>query len=187
MESSPKLLNSDFFSQKTEQIAINLLGKVVVRKVGKRKISGIITETEAYLGLEDKACHSHKGLTPRTKVMFGPAGHWYVYLVYGMYHCLNLVTESEGNPCAVLIRSLKPISGVASDIKTDGPGKLCKAFKINKTFNGKEANQLNSGLYLQDQNISLLPREIKKAKRIGVNYAGEKWKNRLLRFYVEEF
>ena len=187
MEFSPKLLSSDFFSQKTEKIAVDLLGKVLVRRVGNKEISGIIIETEAYLGTQDKACHSHKGLTPRTKVMFGPAGRWYVYLVYGMYYCLNLVTEPEGNPCAVLIRALKPISGVPPSIKTDGPGKLCKALRVNGAFNKKEADNLNSGLYLQDQDISLLPREIKKAKRIGVDYAGERWKNRLLRFYTEKF
>jgi DNA-3-methyladenine glycosylase len=182
-----KLLEQKFFLQKTEETAKELLGKVMTRETGGRKISGVITETEAYLGINDKACHSSKGLTPRTKIMFGPPGYWYIYLVYGMYYCLNLVTEPEGNPCAVLIRSIKPIAGLAKDVKTDGPGKLCRALKINQSLNAKKANSQRSKLYLEDRGIFIPTRQIKKTKRIGIDYAGEKWRNRKLRFYMEKF
>ena len=90
-----KRLTRRFFNQKTEQVAQKLLGKILIREVGEQKITGIISETEAYLGIYDKACHASKGKTKRTKVMFGPSGFWYIYLIYGMYYCLNILLLSN--------------------------------------------------------------------------------------------
>src|SRR3989344_422605 len=100
-----KRLNKKFFNRPTVKVAQELLGKLLIRKIGRKIIRVRIIETEAYCGTRDLACHASKGLTERTKVMFGPAGFSYVYMIYGMYHCLNIVTEREGNPSAVLIRS----------------------------------------------------------------------------------
>ena len=100
-----KRLDCKFFERPTVKVARELLGKFLVRKIGNRIIKARIIETEAYCGIKDLACHASKGLTERTKVMFGPAGFSYVYMIYGMYHCLNIVTEKEGNPAAVLIRA----------------------------------------------------------------------------------
>jgi DNA-3-methyladenine glycosylase len=96
----------------TLEVARALLGQRLVRLVDGRRTAGIIVETEAYIGGEDLACHASAGRTPRNQVMFGPAGHAYVYLIYGMYHCLNIVTEKEGFPAAVLIRALAPVEGI---------------------------------------------------------------------------
>ena len=118
-----KRLDRKFFNRNTVLVAKELLGKFLVRRIGKKIIKARIIETEAYCGTKDLACHASKGLTERTKVMFGPAGFSYVYMIYGMYHCLNIVTEKEGNPSAVLIRAL--------DCENcDGPGKLCRELKI---------------------------------------------------------
>ena len=105
-----------------------MIGKFLVRRIGKREIGVAITETEAYVGPHDLACHGSKGRTPRTEVMFGPAGHWYVYFVYGIHWMLNAVTDDEGHPAAVLVRG-------AGD--WDGPAKLTKALKIDKAFDAR--------------------------------------------------
>ncbi|MBX4190313.1 DNA-3-methyladenine glycosylase, partial [Candidatus Parcubacteria bacterium] len=117
-----KKLDRQFFEQKTLKVARELLGKYLVRRIGNKVIAAKITETEAYCGPNDKACHASKGRTSRTEVMFGKAGHAYVYLIYGMYHCLNIVTEKENYPAAVLIRGIGSING---------PGKLCRELKID--------------------------------------------------------
>lgn len=123
-------LTRDFFNRPTLQVAQELLGKQLV--FGSHQ--GIITETEAYIGQDDPACHAAKGLTPRTRVMFGPAGFSYIYLIYGMYHCLNFVTEEEGFPAAVLIRGLKVLDG--SFMHLNGPGKLCRHLGMTRDHNG---------------------------------------------------
>jgi DNA-3-methyladenine glycosylase len=177
-------LNQRFYTNKTEVVAKNLLGKILVRKNKNMQIKAIITETEAYLGQKDRACHAFCGITPRTKVMFGLAGFWYVYLIYGMYYCLNIVTEEKGIGSAVLIRGVKSIEGIKEDVKLDGPGKLCRAFEIDKSFNKTAAFTKDSQLYIKG-GFNLAPNKVKKSKRIGIDYAGKKWSNRLLRFYVE--
>ncbi len=127
-----KRLLRDFFAQPTLNVAQELLGK----KLHFRDKFGIITETEAYIGQNDPACHATRGMTPRNKVMFGPPGHAYVYFIYGMYFCLNFVTESEGFPAAVLIR------GVQTDEKhLNGPGKLCRDLEITKDENSHDICQ----------------------------------------------
>lgn len=122
-------LDRDFFNRPCPEVARDLLGQTLVFK----NFSGIITETESYRGSDDPASHAFKGSTPRTQVMFGKPGISYVYLIYGMYHCLNFVTEEEGAPSAVLIRGLKLITPTAKLL--DGPGKLCRELSINKFHN----------------------------------------------------
>lgn len=181
----PKILSKSFYSQPTIEIAKQLLGKFLYRKINGKLHMGKIVETEAYLGSKDLACHSAKGFTERTKIMFGPAGHAYVYFVYGMHYCLNVVTEKENNPRAVLIRALEPII-VPPDKKgrrsLNGPAKLCKEFKIDKKLNGWSLT-IGKKLWIE-KGENIKPSQIKKSKRVGVDYAGT-WKDRLLRFYIK--
>jgi len=164
----PKILRRKFYKHPTLKIARDLLGCFLVREYRGKIIRAMITETEAYVGEEDLASHASRGRTPRTEVMYGDPGHAYVYLIYGMYHCLNIVTEQKDFPAAVLIRSVK-IDGV--DYKrTNGPGKLCKLLKIDR--------KLNEGDLTKGEKLWLMPRDLKfrlpkilKATRIGVDYA----------------
>lgn len=182
-----KRLDRDFFNRNTETVAKELLGKYLVRETEKGNIIGKIIEVEAYLGPNDKASHSYNyKKTERTKVMYEKSGTLYVYLVYGMYYCLNVITEPIDMPCAVLIRKLYPIDGIDLIIKNrsvtpgknfknlvDGPGKLCMGFNITKEkFNGKDSCSLNSLLYFT-QGEKITPRRILKNKRIGIDYAEE--------------
>jgi DNA-3-methyladenine glycosylase len=172
---SQKKLTRTFFNRATLKVARELLGKFLVRRIGGKVIRAIITETEAYRGPKDLACHASKGRTKRTEVMFGPAGHAYVYLIYGMYYCLNIVTEAEDYPAAVLIRAVDA-AGV------NGPGKLCRFFKIDKTFNGEDL--IKSKRLWVEEGITIKPGQIKRSKRIGVDYAG-KYKDKLWRFFLK--
>ncbi len=174
-------LNRNFFNRNTVVVARELLGKYLVRKIGRKIIKAKITETEAYCGPTDLACHASKGLTPRTRVMFGLPGHAYVYLIYGMYHCLNIVTEKEGYPAAVLIRAAKiPNSKIQM---TNGPGKLCRELKIDKNLNSADICKSRE-LWIEDGE-EVPKNKIRKSKRIGVEYAG-KWKNKLWRFSLQD-
>lgn len=154
-------------------MARELIGKYLVRRIGEKIVSAKIVETEAYCGKNDLACHASRGLTERTKVMFGPPGYAYVYLIYGMYHCLNVVTREVGYPEAVLIRGCELASG---------PGRVCRELKIDKKLNGVDL-YLNKELWIEDRGEKP-PKKIKRGKRIGVDYAG-KWKDKLWRFYVD--
>jgi len=173
---SGKRLNQAFFNQPSLAVAKLLLGKYLVVKKGKGINVGQIIETEAYIGPLDKANHACRGKTPRTKVMFGSAGRLYVYLIYGMYYCLNIVTERPGFPAAVLIRSIKPILNISG--KTDGPGKLCRELKISKIDNNLNITKKNSPIYIIDRGEK--PKKIVRACRVGVDYAGiwaeKKWR-----------
>ena len=124
-----KRLARTYFENPTLEVAQDLIGKVILFEGHK----GLITETEAYIGHDDPACHAAMGQTPRNAVMFGPAGFSYVYFIYGMYHCLNVVTEHEGFPAAVLIRGLKLFE---DGVHLNGPGKLCRALQITRAHNG---------------------------------------------------
>jgi DNA-3-methyladenine glycosylase len=130
----------------------------------------MITETEAYHGPHDLASHASRGKTPRTTIMFGPAGHAYIYLIYGMYYCLNVVTEEENYPAAVLIRAVEGISG---------PGRLTRHFKITKAQHGIDMATSNT-LYIEDRGITIPPPRILRTPRIGIDYAGaykdKKWR-----------
>ena len=168
-------VNQKFFNRNTVLVAQELLGKFLVRKIGNKILKARIIETEAYCGTKDLACHASKGLTERTKVMFGPPGHFYIYMVYGMYHCLNIVTEKEGNPSAVLIRAI--------DCENcNGPGKLCRELKIDRKLNATDLTK-SKLLWVEDGETKIKKSQIKRGKRIGVDYAG-KWKNKLWRFYL---
>ncbi len=183
------ILNKSFYNQSTEELAKQLLGKFLCRKINKQLYVGKIVETEAYLGKKDLACHSAKGLTQRTKVMFGPAGRAYIYFIYGMYHCFNVVTEEKNNPCAVLIRALEPIHmpysrNTKSCVPTiNGPAKLCREFQIDKKLNDYDLT-LGKKLWIENGE-KIKQSQIKKSKRIGVDYAGI-WKDKLLRFYIKD-
>ena len=152
---------------------------------------GRIVETEAYIGPQDLACHASKGRTARTEVMFGPAGHAYVYFIYGFYNMLNMVTEATGYPAAVLIRAVEPVIGVelmkarrqngALRNLASGPGKLCQAFAIDRTLNG--ADLRGDLLYVEDRGDPVP--KFRATPRIGVDYAG-KWKNKPYRFLVRD-
>lgn len=185
-------IKKDFYNRETLKVAQEILGKFLVRKIGKKIIAGKIVETEAYVGLSDLASHASRGKTARTAPMFGPPGHAYVYLVYGLNYCFNIVTEKENYPAAILIRAIEPAEG-ADLMKryrktqklifnlTNGPGKLCQAFKINKTLNSLDLTK--NILWIEDRDVKIKSSEIVAAKRIGVDYAG-KYKNKPWRFYL---
>ena len=145
-----------------------------VERVGK------IVEVEAYLGPHDLAAHSARGLTERNKIMFGPPGHAYVYFIYGMYFCMNVVTEREGHASAVLLRAIEPVKNIAG--RTCGPGLLCRALNIDRRLNGH--NLLSDDFFIAEpdaaESVSII-----KCPRIGVDYAGH-WAKRHLRFYIKD-
>ena len=166
-------LPQSFYQRPTLDVARDLLGKQLVRRAGTAIVAGIITETEAYCGPQDLACHASRGRTARTDVMFGPAGHWYVYLIYGMYHCLNVVTEARDYPAAVLIRAIEPVAGIGGGIKTDGPGKLCRAMDIERDLNAAPAFGAKAALWIANGGDVPHSADIEETPRIGVDYAGE--------------
>jgi DNA-3-methyladenine glycosylase len=189
MPSSRKLPRS-FYSRSTLQVAQDLIGKVLVRDFEGLLLSGKIVETEAYVGPHDLACHASKGHTPRTSIMFGPAGYAYVYMIYGFYFCLNVVTERKGYPAAVLIRGVEPLESLDFMRKlrnnperdtniASGPGKLCRAMSIDKRLNGEDL--LGRTLWIEDRKLDSGP--ILSSPRVGVDYAGE-YKDKPWRFFL---
>ncbi len=165
-----KKLDYSFFQRDVLDVAPDLLGKIIVRTYDNGDILKYrITETEAYRGHEDKACHAHKGRTKRTDVMYQSGGTIYVYLIYGIHWMFNIVTSDKNNPQAVLIRSMENLNG---------PGKLTKVLKIDKSFN-YEKIYTSKRIFLEDDNY--MP-NIEKGKRIGIDYAGKVWANKLWRF-----
>lgn len=171
-------LPRSFYNRSTTMVARELLGKYLVHLERGVMRMGKIVETEAYLGRHDLAAHSARGLTNRTKVMFGPPGHAYVYLIYGIYHCMNVVTEPEGNACAVLLRAVEPVMNVHG--RSQGPGLLCRAMQIDKRLN---AHDLLSDDFYIGEPTKAEPFEISKRARVGVEYAGH-WAKRQLRFFI---
>jgi len=171
-------LPRSFYDRDTVLVAKELLGQWLVHRSESVERIGRIVEVEAYLGPHDLAAHSARGLTERTKVMFGPPGHAYVYLIYGMYYCMNVVTEHEGHASAVLLRAVAPVKNVTG--RTCGPGLLCRALHIDRRLNAHD-------LLSEDFFIAAPPRtaplEIVKRPRVGVDYAG-RWARRHLRFYI---
>lgn len=197
MEKLPR----SFYARPATVVAPDLLGKLLVHDTPEGRTSGYIVETEAYVGPEDKAAHSYGGrLTERTRAMFGPPGHAYVYLIYGMYHCFNVVVAAEGEPQAVLIRALEPVEGIALMLRrrglpgsaaglknpsalrrlTDGPGKLCQALSITRDQYGLDLT--GDELYLTPGR-PVAPEEIVVTPRINVDYAGE-WAQKPWRFVL---
>lgn len=178
MSEQARRLPRAFFDRDTVQVAHEMLGKHLVHVVGGVERVARIVEVEAYLGPHDLAAHSSRGLTPRTRVMFGPPGHSYVYLIYGMHWCMNVVTQGEGIASAVLLRALEPVRHVEG--RTQGPGLLCKAMGIDGRYHGHDME--SDDLFLA-RPAEELPIRIVKRPRIGVDYAGH-WARRLLRFYI---
>jgi DNA-3-methyladenine glycosylase len=170
-------LPRSFYSQETLTIARELIGMHLVHRGPMGLQVGRIVETEAYKGPQDLAAHSSRGLTARTEVMFGPGGHAYVYFIYGVWHCLNVVTADHGVPHAVLLRGLEPVSGI--DAATHGPGLLCRALHIDKRLNG--ADLTRNLLWIEKPEDYRKPR-IQRATRIGVDYAGD-WAKKPWRFF----
>ncbi len=171
-------LQQSFFTRDTLTVARELLGKKLVRRCGRARLSGMVTEVEAYVGREDSACHASKGRTQRNAVMFGPAGYAYVYFVYGMHFMFNIVTESEGEPCAVLVRALAPLEGEEEMVRrrgregrelANGPAKLCQALAIDKGLNAHDLTSTKK-LWLENYR-SIDEAQVACGPRVGIDYA----------------
>lgn len=170
-----KILKPDFFNRDSFLVAQELLGKFLVRKIGKQTISSKITEVEVYDGLKDRGSHAWRGKTKRTFVMFGPPGYFYIYLNYGMHWMLNIVTREKNYPAAILIRGVEA---------ANGPGRVSKFFKINKFFNNKLASP-KTGLWFENRGIKINKNKINHGPRIGIDYAGLYWAKRHFRFWIK--
>jgi DNA-3-methyladenine glycosylase len=174
-----QILSRIYFNRPTLSVARSLIGKYLVRSIDGRMLAGKIVEVEAYVGPQDKACHASKGRTQRTEVLFGPPGVAYVYLIYGMYHCLNVVTEREEFPSAILIRAIE-IDGEL----IDGPGRLCRALQIDRCLNRVDLTTCES-LWFEDRGILVEKGDIGTHPRVGVDYAGE-WAKKPWRFRLRK-
>ncbi|MGE5509143.1 MAG: DNA-3-methyladenine glycosylase [Chitinophagales bacterium] len=190
-------LPASFYARGALALAPALLGKLLVHAAPEGRASGIIVETEAYCGPLDRAAHSYGGKeTPRTRAMFGPAGHAYVYFVYGMHYCFNVVAASEGVPEAVLVRAVEPVEGLElmarrrrrplrtpADLVnlTNGPGKLAQALGIDRDLYGTD---LTGDRLFLTEGRRVDPAEIAASPRVGVAYAGE-WADRPWRFFLK--
>ncbi len=184
-----KILKPIFYNRPVVKVAEELVGKYLVRRIGRKEIALMITETEAYDGEKDLACHASKGRTARTEVMYGKPGYWYVYLIYGMYEMLNIVTGPKDYPAAVLIRG-----GLVEDVEghrlhLNGPGKLTRFLEIDRRLNKSIASTSRDGaaeLWIEDRGEKIKKSEILRTPRIGINYAGEKWIKKPWRFVLNK-
>jgi DNA-3-methyladenine glycosylase len=189
------IIQQDFFTRPTLAVARALLGQRLVREIEGQRLSGLIIETEAYVGPDDSASHASRGRTPRTEVMFGPPGRTYVYLVYGMHYMLNVVTEREDFPAAVLIRAVAPVEGIEmmqanrrsghranAPNLTNGPARLCQALGIDKSLNNWDVT-LGQKLWLEPGE-PVPETEIAAGPRIGIDYAQPKDRTAPWRFWV---
>lgn len=171
-----KILQPEFFDRFILQVAEELLGKFLVRKLDNKGIfDGMITEVEAYNGWKDKASHASRGKTTRNEIMFKKGGRFYIYLNYGVHWMLNVVVGPKDYPAAILIRGVDKISG---------PGRLTKYFQIDKSFNNKLISQ-ESNLWIEDRGLKIKEKQIQKTKRIGVDYAGKIWAAKPYRFVLK--
>lgn len=183
------LLPRRFYARPTLQVACDLLGMRLVRILDGRRLSGLITETEAYIGEEDLGCHARSGKTKRNATMYGPPGHAYVYFTYGMHWCLNVVTERPGFPAAVLLRAIWPLE--RSEIiyqrrggrDTHGPAKLTQALGVDGHFNGADLCDVRSGLWIE-KGILIPESAIETGPRVGLYHVPEPWKSIPWRFRV---
>lgn len=197
-KSNRLILPHAFFNRDTLTVARDLLGKRLVRCIQGQRLSGMVVETEAYLGANDSASHAFRGQTPRNTVMFGPAGMAYVYLVYGMHHMLNVATEAHGTPGAVLLRALEPLEGIdrMTELRggsgrsiADGPGKLCQALAVDLSLRGMD---LTLGERLWFETLRDVPaNDIVRGPRVGIAYASERdrrapWRFRLRSAAMEQ-
>lgn len=165
------ILKSDFFKRDAVEVALELVGKLLVREINGERIALRISEVEVYKGENDTACHAHKGRTKRTEVMYREGGYFYVYLCYGMHHLLNIVTGSIDEPQAILIRAT---------VEADGPGKLTKLLGIDMRLNGMKAEK-ESTLWFEDDGKKF---KICKDKRVGIGYASKRDQNRRWRYII---
>ncbi len=184
-----KILPRSFYDRPTLLVARELLGKRLVRILDGTRLAGIICEAEAYIGEEDLGCHARAGRTQRTAVMFGPAGHAYVYFTYGMHWMLNAVTEPEGAPAAVLIRAIEPVEG-AETIRarregkdTLGPAKLTRALGIDAKMNGVDLCDRRSGLWIE-AGPEVADQDVLTGPRVGLFTVPEPWKSIPWRFRI---
>jgi DNA-3-methyladenine glycosylase len=188
------ILPERFYDRNAVEVARDLLGKRLVRILEDQRISGIITETEAYDGTDDLACHARVGKTKRNAVMFGPAGRAYVYFTYGIHWCLNVVTGKQGYPAAVLIRSMEPLEGlpiIAENRKlvdqknwTNGPAKLTQAMQINGTHNGIDITRRDKHLWIET-GWEIEESLIRSGPRIGIANTPEPWRSLPWRFWFD--
>jgi len=169
-----QVLSVDFFERPTRRVARELLGKHLVRRLHGKTNAYMITEVEAYDGYNDLASHASRGRTARTEVMFGKAGHWYVYLCYGMHWMLNIVTGPHEYPAAVLIRGVKGVGG---------PGRLTKTLGVTKALNARTATR-GTGLWIEDRGVRVPKRSIMRTPRVGVSYAKE-WAHKPMRYVFD--
>jgi DNA-3-methyladenine glycosylase len=174
---SSKILPPAFYARQTVLVARDVLGKYLVRELPHGIRAGRVIEVEAYVGQQDLACHASKGRTKRTEVLFGSPGRAYVYLIYGMYHCLNVVTERRDFPAAVLIRAVEDETGLI-----DGPGRVCRAYEIDLSLN---YHDLSTGqkIWLEDRGERVPRSRIGAYPRINVDYAGD-WAAKPWRFRI---
>jgi DNA-3-methyladenine glycosylase len=180
----------EFYNRPTLTVARELIGARLIRTLNGERLVGIITETEAYIGEKDLGCHAKAGRTARTAVMYGPPGHAYVYFTYGHHWMLNVVTEREGFPAAVLLRAIQPIEGIEtmsvrrSRRDTFGPGKLTQAMGITKSENGVDLTKTGSDLWIEAG--QQVPNSlVTKGPRVGLNTVPEPWKSKPWRFLVK--
>lgn len=172
------ILKRQFYNRDTIQVARELLGCKLCRKIGGKFLSGIIVETEAYTQ-NDPACHAFRGKTPRSSTLFKKPGIAYVYFTYGMHHCFNVVTEKEETAGAVLIRALEPIE---ENLATNGPAKLCKVFQITRELNEIDLTLKDSVLWIEEGGINVPESSIHTTTRVGISQAADyPW-----RFYIKD-
>jgi DNA-3-methyladenine glycosylase len=177
-----KILGRSFYTRPALTVARDILGKYIVRACRGRKIIGKIVEVEVYCGPADQGSHAFGGkITARNKIMFRQGGFVYVYLIYGMYWLFNITTGSHGYPAAILIRAVEPVLGLLNR-EASGPGKFCKAFKLDKSFYGEDLTK-SKRLWLEDNPEKV---RIKRGPRIGIDYAGRYWSNIPWRFWVAD-
>jgi len=186
----PQPLPRSFYDRPTLTVAREMLGARLVRVLDGQRLSGFITEAEAYIGEEDLGCHAKAGRTPRTAVMYGPPGHAYVYFTYGMHWMLNAVTGPEGFPAAVLIRAFQPVEGIETisvrraGRDTLGPAKLTQTLGIDRALNGADLCDPAAGLWVEE-GIPVPDGEVVIGPRVGLNTVPEPWKSKPWRFRIK--
>jgi DNA-3-methyladenine glycosylase len=188
-------LTRSFYTKPTRQLARDLLGCTLVRRLNSQRLAGIIVEAEAYIGEDDLACHARVGRTPRTAVMYGKPGLAYVYFTYGMHWMLNVVSEVEEFPAAVLIRALEPIKGIDQMMQyrarrcalmdlCSGPAKLTQALRIDRALNGVDLCNRRGDLWIEAGD-PLPARSIRRGPRVGLGDTPEPWLSKPWRFWVK--
>ena len=185
-----RVLPREFYDRPTLTVARDLIGARLVRMLDGQRLAGLITETEAYVGETDLGSHARAGRTPRTKVMYGPPGHAYVYFTYGNHWMLNVVCEKENMPGAVLIRAMQTVEGVKTMLErrsgrdTFGPGKLAQALDITGEQNGIDLTRRNAQLWIEE-GLPVASRLVTKGPRVGLYSVPEPWKSKPWRFLVK--